>query len=125
MNTQPTFVAAMIQMRSGLLPEPNFEQGSRLIREAAAQGADFVQTPEVSNIMQADRAALFEHLRAEDEEALANCQNNLAFDLYRLGRYDEALELQEDVVARTPAAHPQAAGRRALLDSIRTATRGS
>jgi tetratricopeptide (TPR) repeat protein len=60
-------------------------------------------------------------LYPEDETTLLNCQNNLAFDLYRLARYDEALELQEEVVARTAADHPQAAGRRALLDSIRTA----
>lgn len=81
MNTQPSFVAAMIQMRSGLLPEPNFEHGSRLIREAAAQGADFVQTPEVSNIMQADRAALFEHLRAEDEDRSLSGYRDLAREL--------------------------------------------
>ncbi len=81
MNTQPTFVAAMIQMRSGLLPEPNFEQGSRLIREAAGRGADFVQTPEVSNIMQADRAALFEHLRTEDEDRSLSGYRDLAREL--------------------------------------------
>jgi hypothetical protein len=60
-------------------------------------------------------------LYPEDETTLLNCQNNLAFDLNRLARYDEALELQEEVVARTPASHPQATGRRALLDSIRNA----
>ncbi len=81
MNTQPTFVAAMVQMRSGLLPEPNFDQGSRLIREAAAQGADFVQTPEVSNIMQADRAALFEHLRTEDDDRSLSGYRDLAREL--------------------------------------------
>ena len=59
----------MVQMRTGLLPEPNLEQAARLIREAAGQGADYVQTPEVSNIMQPSRKALFEHLAAEEDDA--------------------------------------------------------
>jgi deaminated glutathione amidase len=81
MNTKPTFIAAMIQMRSGLLPEPNFDQGSRLIREAAAQGANFVQTPEASNIMQADRVALFEHLRTEDDDRSLSGYRDLAREM--------------------------------------------
>jgi glutaredoxin len=45
MSAGSTFTAAMVQMRTGLLPEPSLEQGTRLIREAAAQGADYVLTP--------------------------------------------------------------------------------
>ncbi|HEY5127199.1 MAG TPA: carbon-nitrogen hydrolase family protein, partial [Bradyrhizobium sp.] len=52
MSADLTFTAAMVQMRTGLLPEPSLEQGTKLIRQAAAQGADYVQTPEVSNMMQ-------------------------------------------------------------------------
>jgi deaminated glutathione amidase len=51
MSAELTFTAAMVQMRTGLLPEPSLEQAARLIREAAAQGADYVLTPEVSNMM--------------------------------------------------------------------------
>ena len=54
MSAGSTFTAAMVQMRTGLLPEPSLEQGTKLIREAAAQGADYVLTPEVSNMMQAE-----------------------------------------------------------------------
>jgi predicted amidohydrolase len=81
MDTETTFIAAMIQMRAGLLPEPNLDQGARLIREAAAQGASFVQTPEVSNMMQTDRIALFEHLRSEDDDRSLAGYRDLAREL--------------------------------------------
>ena len=35
-----TFTAAMVQMRTGLLPEPSLEQATRLIRQAVANGAN-------------------------------------------------------------------------------------
>jgi phospholipid N-methyltransferase len=44
------------------------EEGINLIREAAAQGADYVLTPEVSNMMQLNRKALFEYLRDQFPE---------------------------------------------------------
>ncbi|WP_438279140.1 carbon-nitrogen hydrolase family protein [Nitrobacter sp.] len=81
MSTETTFVAAMIQMRSGLLPKPNLEQGARLIREAAAQGASFIQTPEVSNMMQTDRIALFENLQNEDDDRSLAAYRDLAREL--------------------------------------------
>jgi len=81
MDTETTFIAAMIQMRAGLLPEPNLDQGARLIREAAAQGASFVQTPEVSNMMQTDRIALFEHLRSEEDDRSLAGYRDLAREL--------------------------------------------
>ena len=37
MSADNIFTAAMVQMRTGLLPEPSLEQATRLIREAAAQ----------------------------------------------------------------------------------------
>ena len=54
-----TFKAAMIQMRSGLVPATNIDAASRLIGEAKAAGADYVQTPEMTNILAANRAQLF------------------------------------------------------------------
>src|SRR5260370_33241502 len=68
MSVDLTFTAAMVQMRTGLLPEPSLEQGTKLVREAAAQGADYVLTPEGSNMMQVNRKALFEHLAAEADD---------------------------------------------------------
>lgn len=75
------FTAAMVQMRTGLLPEPSFEQAAKLIREAAAQGADYVQTPEVSNMMQLNRKALFEHLASEENDRSLKAYRALAKEL--------------------------------------------
>ena len=68
MSENRSFTAAMVQMRTGLMPEPSLEQATRLIRQAAAAGADYVQTPEVSNMMQLNRKALFEHLATEEDD---------------------------------------------------------
>ena len=81
MSTDRSFVAAMVQMRTSLLPEPSLEQGTRLIREAAAQGADYVQTPEVSNMMQLNRTALFEHLKSENDDPSLRAYRALAKEL--------------------------------------------
>jgi predicted amidohydrolase len=63
------------------LPEPSLEQGTKLIREAAAQGADYVLTPEVSNMMQLNRKALFEHLAAEEDDKSLKAYRTLAAEL--------------------------------------------
>ena len=81
MSADHTFTAAMVQMRTGLLPEPSLEQGTRLIREAAAQGADYVLTPEVSNMMQLNRKALFEHLASEEDDKSLKAYRALAAEL--------------------------------------------
>ena len=81
MSADLTFTAAMVQMRTGLLPEPSLEQGTKLIREAAAQGADYVQTPEVSNMMQLNRKALFEHLATEEDDLSLKAYRALAAEL--------------------------------------------
>ena len=75
------FTAAMVQMRTGLLPGPSLEQGTALIREAVKQGADYVQTPEVSNMMQLNRKALFEHLATEDDDVSLKAYRALAKEL--------------------------------------------
>ena len=81
MSADHSFTAAMVQMRTGLLPEPSLEQATKLIREAAAQGADYVQTPEVSNMMQLNRKALFEHLAAEEDDLSLKAYRALAAEL--------------------------------------------
>ena len=81
MSADRSFTAAMVQMRTGLLPAPSLAQASRLIREAAAQGADYVQTPEVSNMMQLNRKALFEHLQSEEDDTSLKAYRALAAEL--------------------------------------------
>jgi deaminated glutathione amidase len=81
MSTDRSFTAAMVQMRTGLLPEPSLEQGIKLVREAVAQGAEYVLTPEVSNMMQLNRTALFEHLKSEQDDASLKAYQSLAKEL--------------------------------------------
>ncbi|ABD86093.1 carbon-nitrogen hydrolase family protein [Rhodopseudomonas palustris] len=78
MSAAGTFTAAMVQLRTGLLPQPNLAAASALIREAAAAGADYVLTPEVSNMMQPNRAALFEQLAFQDDDLSLKAYRELA-----------------------------------------------
>lgn len=75
------FTAAMIQMCTSLSPEASFRQAEALVREAAAQGADYVQTPEVSNLIQKNRKALFELLAPEQEDVSLKAYRDLAREL--------------------------------------------
>jgi predicted amidohydrolase len=60
------FRAALVQMRAGRAVDPNLDQAEVLIRRAAASGADYVQTPENTALMEPelDRALAL----AEPEE---------------------------------------------------------
>jgi predicted amidohydrolase len=69
MNGTPAkFKAAMIQMRSGLTPAANLDQAVHLIGEARAAGADYVQTPEMTNIMEVKRDRLLETIAEESAD---------------------------------------------------------
>jgi predicted amidohydrolase len=69
MSASPaSFKAAMIQMRSGLAPAGNLDEAVRLIGEAKAAGADYVQTPEMTNIMEVKRERLFATIQEEDAD---------------------------------------------------------
>jgi predicted amidohydrolase len=81
MSADLSFTAAMVQMRTGLLPPANLEQGTKLIREAAAQGADYVLTPEVSNMIQSNRQAMFENLASEEDDLSLKAYRALAAEL--------------------------------------------
>ena len=63
-----TFKAAMIQMRSGLTPGANVEAAARMIGEAKAAGAEYVQTPEMTNILAAKREQLFAAIVEEERD---------------------------------------------------------
>jgi deaminated glutathione amidase len=62
------FRAGLIQMRSGRTPKANCDDAIALIREARAAGADYVQTPEMTNIMELSREALFEAIVEEHQD---------------------------------------------------------
>ncbi|AEV34527.1 protein containing Nitrilase/cyanide hydratase and apolipoprotein N-acyltransferase domain [Pseudovibrio sp. FO-BEG1] len=52
-----SFVAACIQMRTGRNPLENLDVCEALVREAAAEGAVYVQTPEMTNVLERSRKA--------------------------------------------------------------------
>jgi predicted amidohydrolase len=69
MNGQPAaFKAALIQMRTGLTPAVNVDNATRMIREAKAAAADYVQTPEMTNIMDVNRERFFATIQEEDAD---------------------------------------------------------
>lgn len=55
----PKFRAALVQMRSGRRVTENVAAATALVRQAAAEGASYVQTPEVTTLMDFDRDNLF------------------------------------------------------------------
>jgi deaminated glutathione amidase len=60
-----TFRVGLIQMRSGRSPAANIDAATKLIAEAKAGGADYVQTPEMTNILEAKREALMTAIAPE------------------------------------------------------------
>jgi predicted amidohydrolase len=63
-----TFRAGLIQMRTGRTPAANVEAALKLIGEAKRQGADYVQTPEITNIMEPDREKMFAAIASEEQD---------------------------------------------------------
>ncbi len=62
------FQAAVIQLRSCENIDVNIEQSCALIRAAAAAGADYIQTPEMTNLLVRGRDKLFSRIAYEDED---------------------------------------------------------
>ena len=76
-----SFKAALIQMRSGVDMTRNFSDASAMIREAAAQGAQYVLTPEMTNIFEADRERLKSLVCQEEQDASVAGFSQLAKEL--------------------------------------------
>ena len=64
-----TFKVGLIQMRSGLTPQANLDAAVQLIDQAKRAGADYVQTPEMTNIMELKRERLFANIVPEENDA--------------------------------------------------------
>lgn len=76
-----TVTIAALQMCSGTDPVRNVETMRRLVREAAAKGATYVQTPEMTGALQRDRARLRAILRSEDDDLVVAAAAELATEL--------------------------------------------
>ncbi len=66
MASPSIFRAACIQMRSGLVRKKNTDEALKLIGEAANGGAQFIATPEMTNVVDRNPSRLFEDLPGED-----------------------------------------------------------
>ncbi|WP_206456062.1 carbon-nitrogen hydrolase family protein [Aurantimonas marina] len=72
------FRAAVLQMRSRLEPQANAEALEGLVREAVAEGASYLQSPEMTGMVHRDRAELMKRLRSEDDDILVATAGRLA-----------------------------------------------
>ena len=76
-----TVTIAALQMCSGTDPVRNVETMRRLVCEAAAKGAVYVQTPEMTGALQRDRAGLRAILRSEADDLVVAAAAELAGEL--------------------------------------------
>ena len=68
MNGSSTFRVGLIQMRSGRTPAANLDAAVKLIGEAKEGGAEYVQTPEMTNILERSRESLFSKIVPEEND---------------------------------------------------------
>ncbi len=64
-----SFKAGLIQLRSSREMDTNLAEASKLIRQAASQGATFISTPEMTNIFEPDRERLKAVVMTESEDS--------------------------------------------------------
>jgi predicted amidohydrolase len=65
MAKDASFLAACVQMRSGINRSRNVADSCELIDEAAGQGANFIVTPEMTNVVDRNAGRMFETLQEE------------------------------------------------------------
>src|SRR6476646_8559709 len=63
------FRVGLVQMCTGRSVEKNLTDAGELIRAAARQGAQYVQTPEITTLMETERERLFSAVRPEEGNA--------------------------------------------------------
>lgn len=64
-----SFRAGLVQMCATRDPDRNVADATALIREAASAGAQYIQTPEVTTLMELDRNRLFSLIEPEESNA--------------------------------------------------------
>jgi deaminated glutathione amidase len=65
-NSADTLRVGLVQMCTGRDLAKNLRDASDLVRAAAAQGAQYIQTPEITTLMEMERARLFAAVRPEE-----------------------------------------------------------
>jgi predicted amidohydrolase len=72
------FTAAVLQMRSGVDPDANARDFAALVEQAVAGGATYVQSPEMTGMVQRDKAGLMAKLKPASEDAIVRTAAELA-----------------------------------------------
>jgi len=72
---------AAVQMRSGTDIAANRDEFERLVREAVESGAAYVQTPEMTGLLQKRRSALMEAISVERDDPIVAAAAKLAGEL--------------------------------------------
>jgi deaminated glutathione amidase len=76
-----TLEVSLIQLRTPAAQAEALRQAAPLVREAASRGAQLILTPEASNILQRNRARLFEALAPMESDEAVNGYRALAAEL--------------------------------------------
>jgi predicted amidohydrolase len=74
-----TFLAAALQMRSTRSVEANIAALLAMAEAAVARGASFLQSPEMSNIVERSRKDLFAAIRPEGDDPMLAAMRDFAF----------------------------------------------
>ncbi len=77
----PSFTAGCVQLRSGKSVTENADVAEGLIRSAARDGATYVQTPEMSNVLVRSRRDLMERISTAEDDPFLTMARSLARDL--------------------------------------------
>ncbi|MGH1353306.1 MAG: carbon-nitrogen hydrolase family protein [Methyloligellaceae bacterium] len=80
MTDSKTFRASLIQLRSTRTTAPNIEAVSTFVAEAANDGADYIQTPENTALMELKSRSLFENIEPEEDNSALQAFTRLAKD---------------------------------------------
>jgi predicted amidohydrolase len=75
------FRVALVQMRTSRDVKGNIDAAVKLICEAKSRGADYVQTPEQTSLMELDRGSLFAHIVDEERDPALKAFQELAREL--------------------------------------------
>ena len=81
MSEPKKFRAALVQLRASRNVIANVDAAAKLVCEAKAAGADYVQTPEQTSLMELDRASLFAHIVEEERDPALAAFQELAREL--------------------------------------------
>jgi deaminated glutathione amidase len=100
---------AVVQLRTPATHAEALAHAEPLVRQAAAEGATLIATPEGTNILQRDRGRLFPALRTEAEDPVVQRLRAIAAELRVRLLIGSALLKRED------AADPRAANRSLLI----------